>query len=182
LAAERAAKLLPGAKLIALLRDPVERAISHHQHERRLNHDPLALEEALAAEPDRLAEALEALQANPFDPAKALERHSYLARGRYAEQLERWLERFDRSQLLVICSEHMWAEPATVYSSVLSFLGLRDWQPPTFGNFSYVAGRARQQSAATPPELVAWMRDYFRPHNERLYDLLGRDFEWGSNT
>ena len=76
----------------------------------------------------------------------------------------------------------MWAEPAAVYGRVLSFLELRDWQPPSFGNFSYAVGRRRQPSEAKSPELVAWMRDYFRPHNERLYDLIGHDFKWGLDT
>lgn len=179
LVAERTAKLLPNVKLVALLRDPVDRAISHHRHERRLGHDPLEFEEALAAEPSRLAEALEALQENPLDPAKALERYSYLARGRYAEQLERWFEHFDRSQVLVVRSEDMWTDPAGVYSRVLSFVGLRDWRPPTFANFSYAEGNTPRSSSPVSPDVLAWMRDYFRPHNERLYDLVGRDFEWG---
>ena len=62
LAAERIAAALPDVKLIVLLRDPVERALSQYFHSKRLGLEPLELEEALAAEPKRLANAEAALK------------------------------------------------------------------------------------------------------------------------
>jgi hypothetical protein len=178
LAAERAAALLPRAKLIVLLRDPAERAISQYVHERRRNHESLELEEALAAEPERLAQDLAKLQADPLHPATEWERHSYLARGRYAEQLERWLGSFDRSQLLIVRSEDLYEDSANVYRTVLSFLQLREWAPPRFDNFSYVLRPQARRAVPVSDEARAWLRDYFRPHNDRLREMLGRDFEW----
>ena len=72
--------LLPQVKLIALLRDPVERALSQVFHARRLGFEPLEPAEALAAEPARLASG------DPF----SLQKHSYVARSRYLEQLQRY--------------------------------------------------------------------------------------------
>src|SRR6266480_7948081 len=54
LAPERVAGLVPEAKLIALVRNPVDRAYSHYQHEVALGREPLSFEDAVAAEYERL--------------------------------------------------------------------------------------------------------------------------------
>ena len=89
-AAERAAALVPGARVIALVRDPVERAHSHYQHEVALGREPLPFEEALEREEERLAGELERMRADAGYFSHAWWNYTYLARGRYAEQLERW--------------------------------------------------------------------------------------------
>lgn len=56
-APRRIQELLPGVRLVLLLRDPVERAVSQYFHSVRLGLEPLSLEQALLAEPERLAGA-----------------------------------------------------------------------------------------------------------------------------
>ena len=88
LAAERAAKLVPDARLVVMLRDPVKRAFSHWQHNRRLGVEPLDFSAAIEAEPERLAGEEERILANPgYDPWNH-NMLSYAARGRYAIQLD----------------------------------------------------------------------------------------------
>ena len=79
----RAASVLPKAKLIALLRDPVSRAWSHYHHNLRLGLEPLSFADAIAAEPERLAGEAERLQADPTAVSFAHRHHSYLDRSRY---------------------------------------------------------------------------------------------------
>ncbi len=105
------AEHLPRVKLIALLRDPVGRAYSHYQHEVARGFETLSFEEAIEAEPARLAGETERMLAEPLYNSFAHQHHSYLARGRYHEQLERWRARFDDRQLLVLSSERFFAEP-----------------------------------------------------------------------
>ena len=62
LAAERIATALPKVKLVVLLRDPVDRALSQYFHSKRLGLESLDLEEALIAEPRRLSDAEAALK------------------------------------------------------------------------------------------------------------------------
>ena len=57
LAPERIMAFNPDMKLIAILRDPVDRALSHYHHEARRGVETLTFEEAIAAEPERLAGA-----------------------------------------------------------------------------------------------------------------------------
>ena len=92
---------MPDARLVALVRDPVDRALSHYQHEVALGREPLSFEDALAAEDERLRGEVERLLADPRYFSREWWSHTYKARGRYAEQLERWLEVFPHEQLLI---------------------------------------------------------------------------------
>lgn len=73
----------------------------------------------------------------PLYRAVRLSRFSYLTRGRYAEQLERWFDHFDQSQVLILRSEDMFNDPPEIYASILEFLDLRAWLPGRFENQSH---------------------------------------------
>lgn len=122
-APRRIQALLPQVKLIVLLRDPVERALSQYFHSRRLGLEPLELEAALAAETERLAGA-EELLAQPDGRLRSHQEHSYLSRSRYEQQLPRWSALFPQEQLLVLRSEQLFAHPEEEWARVQAFLGL----------------------------------------------------------
>jgi hypothetical protein len=177
---ERVAETLPDVRLIALLRNPVERAYSHYQLMARTGREKLSFEEALEAEPKRLAGVEEALLENrPVFGKNGHRRHqhhrhrAYVGRGLYADQLERWLEHLPREQLLVLRSEDFLARPDDVYAQVFEFLGLRPWQVRDY--------EPRNTAAYAPidPELRARLEEQFAEPNARLARLLGRDFGWG---
>jgi hypothetical protein len=163
LAAERAAATLPSARYVALLRDPVERAWSHYLHTRSYGQEPLDFAAALAAEESRLA------------TPDGWRRYSYAARGRYAEQLSRWLAYVPRERLHVIRSEDLYADPAAVYGGVLEFLGLDPFTPAEFAVHTRRADRS-----GLPSGVARSLREYFTPHNDRLADLLGWSRTWPS--
>jgi hypothetical protein len=171
---ERVASTLPDVKLIALLRDPVDRAYSHYQLVCRKGWEQLSFEEAVEAEERRLEGQEERLEADLRGWHHR--RRAYLSRGLYAEQLERWLAHFPREQLLVVRSEDLRHRSAEVYAEVLAFLGLRPWEPP-----EYVT---RNRAAYPPldPDLRARLAERFVEPNERLAELLGRDFGWSRGT
>lgn len=169
--AERVAKALPDMKLIAMLRDPVDRAMSHHNHNLAMGMEDLPLEEALDAEAERLAGA-EAQLAQPGVLHAAHRHHSYLARGRYAEQLERFYAHFPREQILVLSSEDFFADPASGYAETLRFLGLPAFDP---GRMTARNARSYEGMAA---DLRERLRARFTDDNARLYALVGRDFGW----
>ena len=179
---ERVAATIPEVRLIAILRDPVERAYSHYQMMCRSKREDLSFEEALEAEPGRLASEAELEAGTTRFRIGTGERrkhfhhrhHAYFARGLYAEQLERWLARFPREQLLVLAIEDLSARHAETMSHVLDFLGVRPFE---LGE-EKVANRASYEPmrADTRAELE---RRYAEP-NARLVELLGRDFEWAA--
>lgn len=168
----RIAETLPGAKLIALLRDPVERAYSHYQHELARGFEDLSFEEAIEREPQRLGGELERMRAEPSYNSLSYQHHTYLTRGRYAEQLEVWYSLFPRQQILLLRSEDLFADPDRTYREVLDFLGVPTLSLPRYEAFNPC--RYSEMNEGTRRRLV----DYFAEPNQRLYELLGVDFGW----
>jgi hypothetical protein len=169
----RVRALLPDVRLIAILRDPVDRAYSHYQLSVREGREPLAFEDALAAEPERLAGEEERLLADPAYRGVAHRFHSYRSRGRYLEQLDRWWAEFPEGQLLVLRSEDMFEQPRTVYDQVVAFLGLdRDADRRTF------AARNRVRYDEMRPETRQELSRYYAEPNRALEQRLQRSMQW----
>jgi hypothetical protein len=172
LAPERAFAVVPGAKLVALVRDPVDRAYSQYQHEVALGREPLSFEEALAAEAERTRGEVERLLGDPRAFSHAWWDHTYAARGLYAEQLERWLAVFPREQLLVVTTDELGERPAESYASILAFLGA---PPHQLDEYPRVFDR---DYAPMEPETRAALSARFTEPNRRLEALLGRELHW----
>jgi len=172
LAPRRVAALVPDAKLIVLVRNPVDRAYSHYHHEVALGREPLSFEDALAAEDGRTAGEEARLAAEPGYFSHAWWNHTYKARGCYAEQLERWLDVFPLERLLVLPSEELLGEPGRTHARVLEFLGA---EPHLLDSYPRVFEREYE---AMRPETRAELGAYFAGPNHSLYELLGRDLGW----
>jgi hypothetical protein len=105
-------KLIPSARLIAILRDPAERAYSHFCHNRRDGHEPLAdFAAALDAEEERIAKGW-------------WSKYHYRNHGYYARQLRRYLELFPREQMLILVYDDMVADCPGFLKRICSFLGV----------------------------------------------------------
>ena len=172
LAPERVKALVPEARLIALVRNPVDRAFSHYQHEVALGREPLSFEDALDAEGRRLRGEEARLLADPAYFSHAWWNHTYRARGLYADQLERWLAVFPREQLLVLASDDLSTDPAAAYARVLEFIGA---PPHRLDSYPRVFER---QYEPMRPETRARLAEEFAEPNRRLYALLGRSLDW----
>jgi hypothetical protein len=188
-AAERAKKVIPDAKLIVVLRDPVERAFQHYLHTIGLGVEDRPFAEALALEHERIAPDIEMMRKDPLYHCSAYYHFSYVEKGKYAEMLERWLAHFPPSQFLIVPSEELFDQPARTIGHVVDFLDLPEWDPPSFDVYVHeyegyfrdhtYPGRTvahAPMEAATRQKLVAT----FAPLNERLEDLLRREFGWGN--
>ncbi len=170
----RMARMVPDTKIIVLLRDPVDRAISHYKHEVRAGRETLSLRDALDSEADRLQGEDERLRTTGDAGASyAHQNFSYVARGRYAEQVEQWLECFPRSQILALKAEHLFADPAAAYRTVLDFLDVAPLGEPAFEVYN-------QGSTVTVDEADARvaLAGRFTDDNRRLVELLGAEFQW----
>jgi hypothetical protein len=170
---ERVHGLVPAARLVVLVRNPVDRALSHYHHEVALGREPLSFDDALAAEEDRLRGEDARLRADPAYFSREWWSHTYKARGRYAEQLERWLAVFPREQLLIVPSEDLGDDPAGTFARVVAFLGA-----PPHELDSYPRVYEREYEPMTPETRTTLAAEFEEP-NRRLYELLGRDLGWG---
>jgi hypothetical protein len=172
LAPERVARMLPRARLIALLRNPVDRAFSHYQHEVALGREELSFEDALAREDERMQGELERMLRDPSYFSHAWWNYTYAARGRYAEQLERWLDAFPREQLLGLFTEELAADTAGTYRRVLDFLGV-----DARGLDSYPRIFEREYGGMDPATRIRLEGEFAEP-NRRLGELLERELPW----
>jgi hypothetical protein len=170
---ERVFRLLPDVKLIALLRNPVDRAFSHYKHSVRGKRETLSFERAVAKEEERAEGEFEKAAKYPgYFPGPALHQ-AYLKKGVYADQLENWLKFFPREQLLVLQSEDLFQQPDETYKRVLAFLEIS-----TDYSAEYRIFNAFDSTEEFSSERRSQLQDYFKPHNERLYRLIGRRFTW----
>lgn len=172
LVAERVKQVVPQAKLIVVLRNPVDRAYSHYQHEVRRGREPLSFEQAIEAEPQRLAGELKKVLGDASYNSFALQHFSYVERGKYAEQLERWFAVFPREQFLVISSDELNKSFEATMQQVFGFLGLSGQQidrpkRSNVGSYEKMSGETRVR-----------LTELFKPQNARLEELLGRKFGW----
>jgi Sulfotransferase domain len=169
----RVRTVVPDAKLVVLLRNPVDRAYSHYQHKVRIRKEAISFAEAVDREEERLAGEMERVLADPRYYSYNLDQYSYLRRGIYVEQLKAWRRFFPEEQLLILRSEDLYEDAPAVVGRTLEFLGL-----PTASMDGYprhnVGDYAEQMDAGLRERLV----EYFEPHNLRLYEYLGRDFGW----
>jgi hypothetical protein len=116
----------PSMKLILLLRDPVERAVSHYHHAVRWGLETLPLADALDAEDERLADSEETLS-EPGSCHYSHQHHSYAARSRYELQIANYLRKFSPEQILVLQSERFFLAGAETLARICAFLGIADF-------------------------------------------------------
>lgn len=165
-AAARIAADAPDARLIMVLRDPVQRAWSHVRYEITREFETLEPVAALEAEAERLAQ--------PDETARwyAHRHFSYAARSRYAEQIVALRRHFGDGQLLVVQSEDVFDRPAQTLARVFDHLGL----PPHVAS-DYRAHKALR-SAAVPDDFRAALTERIADDTARLGDVLETPPTW----
>ena len=145
-AAPRIAAAMPEVKLLALLRNPVERAHSHYRFLVRRDVEPTSFATAVG---DRTGRKYQA----------------YVPPGEYGRVLDVYLRHFEREQIHVMFTEELEADPTETFDRLLLFLGLsQDYRPANLGRrynvggagtrFRGVVGALRRAS----PVRAAWHR------------------------
>lgn len=167
--AERIHALVPQVRLIVLLRNPVDRAISHYYHMVRQGRETLPLMEALKQEEERLDGEQEKMETEKNYFSTAYGWYSYKKRGKYAEQLKRYWKYFDPSQILVLKSEDFFSQPDQTLHNTFAFLG-RD---PSFLCSDLTPSNVGGYNDRIPAEVYQYLNDYFADDNEELRELTG---------
>ena len=175
-AAERASMVVPDAKLIVLLRNPVDRAYSHYQHQvKRVTgeaRETLAFEEAIEAEDRILPAEMRRMHQDKSYKSSSHRTRSYLTRGRYVDQLLVWSGFFPRRQMLVLKSEDLFDDTTNALERVLDFLEIPHWTPETYSIPN------KREYTGVDPFVRQRLDEYYEPYNQRLYEYLGVDFGW----
>lgn len=168
--ASRIAHVVPSARLVLSLRNPADRAISHYFHDPCNPPDPESLHAAMSKDVERCA----TFEATGDDVSDSRDYTTYVGRGIYRPQMERFLEYFDRSDLHVIQGERLFENPGLVLTDLFDFLGVRSDLPIK----DLAAQNTSQRDKRVWPRTRQLLNDFFRPHNERLFELLGTRYDW----
>ena len=83
------------------------------------------------------------------------------------------MEVFPRDQFLIIQSEEFLQNTSQIYQNVLKYLDLPKWEPDEFRLF-----KKRDYKEKMNVETRKKLSEFFRPHNEKLYEFLGQRFDW----
>jgi hypothetical protein len=157
-APERMAGVVPQARLMAVLRNPVDRTLSAYYHRLRNGQETRTFEETVRASLEGDSDS------------------NRLSRNIYVDHLERWSSFFNEEQMLVVKSEDLFERSRETLKAVFDFLDLPEWEPAAsdLGDRLNRGGYDQKMDPATRQRL----QDFFEPHNQRLYDFLGVDFGW----
>jgi len=171
LAPERIAEALPDVRLIAALRNPVDRTWSHYHHSVKHRGETLSFEDAIAAESERVGDEIERVAAGDAAICRAVHYHGYMIQGEYARFMERWLAVFPKEQMLVLRAEDLFETPDRYMAEVIEFIGLPP-VPTTWATFN------TGSQSDMPADVRERLTEHFRPHNQRLADMLGWERSW----
>ncbi len=157
---ERAEKVLGEHRVIAQLRDPIERAVSNWAFSTEHGLETRPLEQALL---DNLAGR------RPLEPAgTSVSPYAYLERSAYADQLRPWLDRYGERLLVQLLGDPI--------ADTYAFLGVDpDLHPAGVGE------PVNRSASSAPPiqsRVYARLREHLAPQDEELARLLGRDLPW----
>ena len=170
----RIAALLPQVKLIAVLRNPVERAISHYFHEKKKGREQLPILEAMQREEERCGGEWQRMLKDESYCSQTHQSFSYKQRGIYIEQLQRYWNFFSKEQILVVESSRLFFEPLAVLKQVFTFLEIDS----SLVIQDVSVKNANPSKSAAPSEVHTYLEQFFAPHNAMLQNALGQDFGW----
>ncbi len=166
---ERIKKDIPKIKLIILLRNPIDRAYSNYHLGVRLGSESLSFEDSIKKEIELLEKN------NDFESDKIekfLRPRSYIAKGLYYQQIKNWFDIFSKDQILILNTENLSVNPHQTLKQIFNFLNLpnekiQNIQNRKVGNYQKMNENTRE-----------YLKKLFQPHNEKLFKILGREFEW----
>ena len=177
-AATRINKITPNAKFIILLRNPIDRAYSHYNMIKNRGDEKfkesLSFEDAILIEEERLKGKFQKMIDEQEYYSDTYFRNGYLNRGIYVEKLKRWFSMFDKNQFYIIQSEEFLKNSEKIFQEVLEFLEISKWSPKEFVQYKKLGNKRKEMKPETRKKLI----EFFKPHNEKLYEFLGRKFDW----
>jgi len=172
-APERIAQTIENVRLIIILRNPVDRAISHYWFEVKGGHEKLPIYEAFKREEKRITEAKRRILAQQNYYSFEYEHFSYLDRGKYAEQIKRYWAYFNPNQILILKSEDPFNHSQNTFNRITDFLNLQNYKLQNIK--PYNVGKYQRRGYNNLRESLT---EFYEPYNNELYNLLDIDPWW----
>lgn len=170
---ERVARHLPKVKLIVMLRNPIDRAYSHFYHEVKHNTEiAIDFQKAIGLEEQRIADNEILMISGRLKLSSDHQSFSYISRGLYAKQIERWLKYFPLSQMLFIKSEDFFKYPEHELVALYRFLGVKNILPEV------ITPQNVNTYPVLPDDLRKKLMPLFEEDANRLVKMIGEKFRW----
>jgi hypothetical protein len=166
-APKRISETLPDVKLILVLRNPIDRAYSHYNHERKGKNEELSFEEAIEKEEERMNGEIQKISQDEHFFSYNLHHHGYLYKGIYEMHLSRWFDEIPRDRILIIDNQDLKDNTPQVMNTLTEFLEIPKFKLPEYKK--YYSNKYSKMSEATRDRL----KEYYKEHNMRLSELLG---------
>ena len=174
LSAERIHFHLPNIKLIVVLREPVSRALSHYQHARKHGFENKPIMEALKCDLAKYEEYKKRIVEgeNVFE----YQEKSYVTRGYYQQQLDRYYDLFDEKNILILQSTDLFSNSSETTKQAFEFLQLdatftpNDLSVKNKGDVSLLDQRSRD-------EAKEWLEEHYQPFNKLLLEKYDIQFQ-----
>lgn len=176
LAPERIAADRPDIKLVAMLRDPVERAYSAWKHESARGFESLDFEAALRVEDHRLAGEVDRMRQDPSYRSFEHRHHSYRRRGEYRLQLERFTSLMSRAQMHVIYSEDFFGDPVPGFLRLCKFLQVEPLPDVDVRRYN------ARPSSSMPKGARAELTEHYSRLRPELEEYVGHPAPWPKVT
>lgn len=173
IALNRIKKSIPNCKFIILLRNPIDRAYSHHNMNFHNGYESKNFEDAIFHEEDRIKNRYEKLKNEQNYYSWDFDLFGYKEQGIYVNYIKNWFSIFPKDQFLIVQSEKFLKDPSIVFYDTLDFLNLSKWEPER-----YTLSKKRTYNSPIKDSVRKNLSDYFKPYNEELYKLIGRRFDW----
>ena len=171
-AAKHVAMLVPKARIIVMMRNPVIRCFSDYQMMHAVGWEKQDFDEGIERHLEWMRDPkLEPLVKWAKTTGEGFLR--FILRGVYVDNIATWQKYFPKEQFLFIKSEEFFEQPQRVLDGVFQFLGVQAFKIndfPVLRKGAYQIGMSRQT--------IQKLTEFYRPHNERLYQLIGRDMGW----
>lgn len=151
--------------LITLLRNPVDRAISHYFHEKRLGREKRNIEDVFDFQNGRLNCQV---VSPPFGFERKRHYFSYLERGMYFSQLSYWFSVIPQKKFLIVKSEEFFGSPQKILLEIFGKLSLDPHEVPNL-----LPKNVGTYDDKVNPKLVTELREFYRDENRKLLDLTG---------
>ena len=169
LAPKRVFDLLPTIKILCVLRNPIDRAFSHYNHNVRNGNESLSFEDAIFQRDNKLDQEYKNLISNNDCDVVFYERYNYLNLGKYAEQLSEWFKYFPKDQFFICKTEDLSSDTLI---QAYEFLGLPYHDPGKIDSLN--SGKYNVMNNKTREKL----NKFYEPHNSKLSKLLKMKFNW----
>ncbi len=173
-AAQQIKALMPDARFLVAVRDPVDRAFSHYLYSKRRGYEDLPFMAALENEEIRIEEEREMLEKNGTGVAWRYRENSYKQRGLYYQQLRHWFRFFPKNRFKIIDAEKLKNNRQTTYDKILAFLDLPPHDLADTQEYNKAPGDEKKMTVAEEDYLKA----FYKEANAQLFQLLGREFDW----